>query len=368
MKFLLIKGFHLLTALIIILVLLVYFHQCNQIDKKAVNAAKEEKADIIESAYLQFCRNNKDANCGDLQNFVTEDYSVAEVILSESENQNRVQQITEIASLGTNIDIPFQDTAELLDKIYEETLLEDILEPQKKPVKKAIAKKNSSAKNPLVVIVIDDMGISQKHTAEIASLRYPLTVAFLTYGKKIAEQVEQSRAAGQEIILHTPMEPKKSADTAPDTLTTKMKAKEIKQNLSKMIAKVPHIVGANNHMGSKLTEDYDRMLAVMEVLKEKNLFFLDSKTSGKSRAEEAAQKIGVPYAHRQVFLDNTNDKTYILGQLKKLETLAKKNGYAIAIGHPKSGTYEALKEWLPKTKEKGLDLAHLSKVITILNF
>ncbi|MCQ2741495.1 MAG: hypothetical protein MJ210_05220 [Alphaproteobacteria bacterium] len=110
-KFLLIKGFHLLTALIIILVLLVYFHQCNQIDKKEVNAAKEEKADIIESAYLQFCSNNKDANCGDLQNFVTEDYSVAEVILSESENQNRVQQITEIASLGTNSDIPLQDTA-----------------------------------------------------------------------------------------------------------------------------------------------------------------------------------------------------------------------------------------------------------------
>ena len=120
-------------------------------------------------------------------------------------------------------------------------------------------------------------------------------------------------------------------------------------------------------MGSKLTEDKEKMLAVMEVLQEQGLFFLDSKTSAASRAEEAAAEIGIAYAHRHVFLDNNNDKQYILGQLKKTEQLARKNGYAIAIGHPKTQTYAALKEWLPKLEQQGIEVVPLSRVIKVLN-
>jgi DNA-binding transcriptional regulator WhiA len=116
-----------------------------------------------------------------------------------------------------------------------------------------------------------------------------------------------------------------------------------------------------------VTSNFDRMTAVMEVLKEQDLFFLDSKTSSKSREEEAAAKVGIAYAHRHVFLDNNNDKAYILGQLNKVEKLAHKNGYAIAIGHPKTQTYAALKEWLPKLSSKKIKLMKLSEVVKILN-
>ena len=105
----------------------------------------------------------------------------------------------------------------------------------------------------------------------------------------------------------------------------------------------------------------------MEVLKDNGLYFLDSKTSPNSKAENAAINVGIAYAHRHVFLDNNNDKAYILGQLAKVESLANKNGYAIAIGHPKTQTYEALKEWLLTVDKKGIKIVPLSYVIEILH-
>ena len=120
-------------------------------------------------------------------------------------------------------------------------------------------------------------------------------------------------------------------------------------------------------MGSRLTEDKERMLAVMAVLKEQGLFFLDSKTSPKSTAATAAKESGIAYAHRHIFIDNNNDKDYILGQLAKAENVARRNGYAIAIGHPKTQTYAALKEWLPQLPEKGLVLMPLSRIVAELN-
>ena len=220
---------------------------------------------------------------------------------------------------------------------------------------------------PVLAVVIDDMGISQIRTKDIISLHAPLTASFLTYGKNLEEQVNHSRAAGHEIMIHTPMEAQNPVDTAPDVLTTKMTPREIQKNLKIMLDKFHDVKGINNHMGSKLTEDKVRMLAVMEVLKERGLFFLDSKTSAKSRAEEAAAESGIAYAHRHVFIDNNNNKEYILGQLAKAENVARKNGYAIAIGHPKTQTYVALKEWIDTLPDKKLKLVHLSDIVQVIN-
>jgi len=200
---------------------------------------------------------------------------------------------------------------------YEEQLPDDIIEASDVYTSKIYgmhiipARKPPYFEKPVIAIVIDDMGISLKRTADIASLHAPLTASFLTYGRNLSEQIENSRRAGQEIIIHIPMEAKSDIDTAPDVLTTKMSKDEIKQNLTAMLKKFDNVLGINNHMGSKLTEDKERMSAIMEILKQNNLFFLDSKTSANSQADKAATKIGVAYAHRHVFIDNNNDKKYI---------------------------------------------------------
>lgn len=266
----------------------------------------------------------------------------------------------------------------ILDKIYEEELPNDVIEERKAEVHinntdikelKIIPNKKPAyfGPIPMIAIVIDDMGISQQRTRDIASLQAPLTASFLTYSHNLDKQIANSQNSGQEIMIHVPMEAQKKLDEAPDVLTTKMSNEEIKINLEAMLKKFDGIKGINNHMGSKLTEDENRMEAIMEVLKEKNLFFLDSKTSAKSKAEVAAKNKEVAYAHRHVFLDNNNDKAYILKQLGLAEKLAAKNGYAIAIGHPKSQTYAALKEWLATLGDKRIKLVPLSKIVNILN-
>lgn len=279
---------------------------------------------------------------------------------------------------------------ETLDKIYEEELPTDVIVEEQdddyvspellaegyhiyrnhKNVKQLnIIPKYKPAyfgDKPVIVVVIDDMGISQKRTHDIISLNAPLTASFLTYGRALDRQVAEASAAGMEIMLHAPMEPHSNADIAPDTLTTAMSAEEVKRGLEVMLSKFRNIRGINNHMGSKLTEDMERMNAVMEVLKEKDLFFLDSKTSAFSVGKKAARQNGVAYATRHVFLDNENNVPYILKQLAIAERIARRNGYAVAIGHPKTGTYQALKEWLPTLEEKNIRLTHLSEVVEVL--
>lgn len=270
-----------------------------------------------------------------------------------------------------------------LETAYEETLLENVImtSPHKdqaekeyhikhKDIKKLQvlpADKPLSAEMPKIAIVIDDMGISYRRSKDIISLHAPLTSSFLTYGKKLNEQVAAARSAGHEVMVHTPMEAKSNVDAAPDVLTTQMTPDEIKENLLQMLKKFDDVRGINNHMGSKLTEDSQRMGAVMEVLNEKGLFFLDSKTSPKSVGREAAGKFSVPYVTRNVFLDNENNFEYISKQLALTEKIAARNGYAVAICHPKSQTYLALKAWLEELPRKNFKLVHLSEIVRDVN-
>lgn len=220
---------------------------------------------------------------------------------------------------------------------------------------------------PVIAVVIDDMGINQRRTADISRLKAPLTSSFLTYGTRLNKQVEKATQAGHEIMIHVPMEPKSKANLAPDMLTTTMNEAEIKNGLRTMLKKFKNIRGINNHMGSQFTEDRGRMTYVMDVLKENNLFFLDSKTSAKSVGRNVAREKRVAYAHRHVFLDNENKVEYVNKQLRLAEKIARRNGYVVAIGHPKSATYQALKEWLPGLSEKNIKLVHMSEIVKVLN-
>ena len=163
------------------------------------------------------------------------------------------------------------------------------------------------------------------------------------------------------------MQPKSNLDVAPDVLTVQMSSGEIKQNFEQMLTKFPNIKGVNNHMGSLFTEQADKLAPIMEILGRRGLYFLDSKTSSHSVAEQVAASHQVAYAHRHVFLDNVNEVEYVNRQLALTERIAKRNGYAVAIGHPKSATYQALKAWLPGLAEKHIKLLPLSEVIAVLH-
>lgn len=244
----------------------------------------------------------------------------------------------------------------------------DSIETENAVEPRVIADKINTDK-PLIAVVIDDMGVNRKRTLDIISLQAPLTSSFLTYGQTLDKFAASAEAAGHEIMIHAPMEPKVKANLAPDTLMADMTEEQIERRFEEMLAKFNDIKvrGINNHMGSKFTEDKERLGYVMNILKQRGMFFLDSKTTASSKGKELAVADGVDYAARDVFLDNENDYAYIMKQLEKTEKIAWKKGFAVAICHPKSQTYLALKDWLNTLPDKGVNLVHVSEIIAATN-
>ncbi|MBO6281094.1 MAG: divergent polysaccharide deacetylase family protein [Alphaproteobacteria bacterium] len=243
----------------------------------------------------------------------------------------------------------------------------DAVVPQK------ISSDTSALKVPdgsaLIAVVIDDVGLSEPFVKDMEKLSKPLTASFLPYGASNQKQAERLKAAGHEVMLHVPMMPHVPADLAPVTLSPEMPKDEVQKDFEAMLDRFGNVgmVGINNHMGSLFTERAKSMGYVMEILKKRGMFFLDSKTSGKSVGKSVSAEYGVPYIDRDVFLDNENKYDYVMGQLKQTEKIAAKHGYAVAIGHPHSQTLRALQDWLQVIETRGFKLVHLSELVKKIN-
>lgn len=216
-----------------------------------------------------------------------------------------------------------------------------------------------------IAIIIDDIGWDKDIAEEFLEISYPLSFSILPYSPFGRHVANKANAKDRDILLHIPMEPYgyPRHDPGKGTLLTNMDKGEIYERLDDAIRSIPHIVGLNNHMGSKFTEERWAMKIVMDTLKKKELFFIDSLTSPKTLGYTTAKEMGVKTAKRNVFLDNKVDIIYIKNQIKKLIPIAKKRGYAIGIGHPHKDTLTALKDSLPEIELQGGKVVPVSRVI-----
>ncbi|MEL0105761.1 MAG: divergent polysaccharide deacetylase family protein [Rhodospirillaceae bacterium] len=219
---------------------------------------------------------------------------------------------------------------------------------------------------PKIVIVIDDMGIDQRRSKKIVALTGPLTLSYLTYAKSLYKQTRAARKAGHEIMLHLAMEPANMQnDPGPRVLLRDLEPDEIQRRLVWGLSRLHRYVGINNHMGSKFTADRYGMTIVMKELRRRGLLFLDSRTTNKSVGAVIAHAIGVPYAERNIFLDNVNELGAVQNRLAELEGLARRRGKAIAIGHPRNATIKALTAWLGEVKSRGFVIVPLTSVVHV---
>ncbi|MEW5728311.1 MAG: divergent polysaccharide deacetylase family protein [Pseudomonadota bacterium] len=217
---------------------------------------------------------------------------------------------------------------------------------------------------PMIAVVIDDMGIDRRRSERTAALRAPLTLAWLPYAEDLPRQTEAARKRGHELLVHMPMEPLgESYDPGPDVLEVGLGPDEIRRRVALGLSRFEGFVGVNNHMGSRFTGDAAGMRVVMEEMRRRGLLFLDSVTTEKSVAPDLARRYMVPFAARQVFLDNDQSVAAVRAQLAKLEAHARKHGAAIAIGHPHDATIEALAGWLPTLEARGFVLVPLTAVV-----
>jgi uncharacterized protein len=215
-----------------------------------------------------------------------------------------------------------------------------------------------------LAVVIDDLGESAAFARKLTALGIPLTLAVMPRLGESAETAKAGVAAGCDVILHQPMEPKRRYMFPPGSgaLTMDMDPAQVRAALAANLASIPGLKGVNNHMGSRYTESAERMGVVLEYLKGRGLFFLDSQTSQDSKAGEAARKTGQAIYTRDVFLDNVRSVQAILAQLRLAERIALSRGQAVAIGHPYPETLVALTLWTTQ-RDKRARLAGVSELV-----
>jgi polysaccharide deacetylase 2 family uncharacterized protein YibQ len=217
---------------------------------------------------------------------------------------------------------------------------------------------------PMIAIVIDDMGLDRKRSAEVMTLPGPLTLSFMTYAEDLAKQTATGRAHGDEIMLHMPMEPQaRHVDPGPNALLTGLDDAELRRRVIWGLSRIDGIVGVNNHMGSKFTESQPGMTIVLDQLRARGLFFLDSRTTPHSVGLATARQMGVASVGRDIFLDNFMTNPEVARELAQTEAVARKNGVAIAIGHPHDATIAELRQWLPTAAAKGFRLVPVSAIV-----
>jgi len=219
-------------------------------------------------------------------------------------------------------------------------------------------------KRPAIAIVIDDVGLDIKRSQRATDLPPGVTLAFLPYSHNVAAQAKAAAAKGHELMVHLPMEPQgMRANPGPNYLGVNHTAEELEKRIAANLDAFSGYAGVNNHMGSAFTSYAPGMKVFMRALKKRNVFFLDSKTAPESVAESAARDAGILTTHRDVFLDHYEDAAHVRAALEQVEHVARKYGSAVAIGHPKDVTLDALQQWLPTLEAKGFDLVPMSEMI-----
>lgn len=217
-----------------------------------------------------------------------------------------------------------------------------------------------------IALVIDDMGVDRARSARALDLPPAVTLSFLPYAHEVERQAEAARAKGHELLVHVSMEAdSRTEDPGPNALTTELAPAEIARRFDWAMTRFSGYVGFNNHMGSRFTAFAPGMRIVLSDAERRGVLFLDSKTAPENVGVRLATELGVPYATRQVFIDNVPTVPRVLAQLSELERIARKDNGAIAIGHPHDGTLAALGQWIPTLESRGFVLVPLTALVKV---
>ena len=217
---------------------------------------------------------------------------------------------------------------------------------------------------PTISIIIDDLGDRKALGFRAANLPPEVALSILPHTPFSQEIAQFGHQRGMDILLHQPMESEKYVELlGPGALLSNMKRQQFVQTLEDNINAIPYVVGINNHMGSLLTADREKMNWLMAELRQRAIFFIDSRTTTKTIAATTAKQWQIPSMSRRVFLDHYDDPESIDEQFQQLLRIARKQGHAIAIGHPRENTIHYLEQKLPELELAGIKLISPSHLV-----
>ncbi len=268
---------------------------------------------------------------------------------------------------------PGEDRTEILWALRrparEEAAITFVLPVEPPPVARAAGARVAAAKRAprgQVALIMDDMGNSLEVLDELTALGRPITVSVLPYGSDTAETARLAHDRGLEVLLHLPLESINNHEAMADTeglIMAMMTEPAIVAAFEAGYDRVPFAAGTNNHMGSRFTADRDLMRTVLKPIRDRGLFFVDSRTTARTVALEEARRMGVPSTERDVFLDADEDRGRIRGRLVELLQKARKKGRAVGICHPFPETLAVLKSSLHLVDVYDLEMVPVSKLV-----
>ncbi len=244
--------------------------------------------------------------------------------------------------------------------------------PAEKPgtAAKETIEESSAATAPIqtkgkIGLIIDDFGYRNDEISDgFLHLDVNLTCAVIPGHVYSSSFGEKAVSRGHEVIVHMPMENVgENRGEEEFVLRVDMKPDAVKNRVYDALDQIPEAIGMNNHQGSQATADPGVMNSVAAVLKERNKFFIDSRTTPETVAESIMNNWKVPSARRNVFLDNDHDEEKITRQLLSLVEIAERDGSAIGIGHVKQNTLNVLRKQIPELKRKGFKFEFVSNML-----
>lgn len=225
-------------------------------------------------------------------------------------------------------------------------------------------KPSAVTKEKKVAIIIDDIGSKPDTVEKLKKLNIPLTISVLVDEPYAQSEIQSAEQGRFETILHLPMEPH-NGNSSPrhSVVAPGTSVEKIRQILDHARKVAPKAKGANNHQGSMATSDKKTMTDFLSVIKDNNLFFIDSRTTVNSVAYQTAQEMGVKSAFRDLFIDHIQTLEHSREQFERLYELLQKKTSAILIGHPHPSSIEAIRESIPKLKKMNVKFVYVSELL-----
>jgi uncharacterized protein len=217
---------------------------------------------------------------------------------------------------------------------------------------------------PELAVIVDDLGYNLASGRRVIALPGPLAVAVLPFTPNAARLARLADAAGKEVILHQPMQANDAATVAPGMLTATMSPAEVRAQLALALDELPQAIGVSNHTGSLLTAQSAPMHSLMRAVHAHGLFFLDSRTSAATVAQNVAIEAGVPALKRDVFLDNSLDADAIAHEFARALAIARRQGHAVLIAHPHAASLAFLEAALPTLADRGIRQVAPTRLLT----
>lgn len=235
---------------------------------------------------------------------------------------------------------------------------------ESKPKTPKDSTQNTNIKKPYIVIIIDDLA-NAKDIKKFHDLNLKLNLSLFP---KYDFSKDNPRLAKSLpfFMIHLPLEAQNFSQKGVKVINVGDSKDSINDFISEIKRDFPALKYLNNHTGSKFSASLDDMQRLLQVLDKHKITFVDSVTTAKSAAATIFKgRKNTPYLHRNVFLDNENNEKYIAAQLESALKFAHKNGYVIAIGHPKKETYNVLKSYAPRL-QKDYNMLYIHELDSIL--